>query len=120
MKFALMRKTIFLVFLFFISTMTELSGQTIDYSIRIPDPKNHYANVTINYTSQEKGMVKMSMPVWTPGSYLVREFAKNVESAVLEINGKTVNVFKSDKNTWSFPAKKEIKLNSNTMFIAMK
>ena len=66
-----MRKTIFLVFLLFISTMTELSGQTIDYSIRIPDPKNHYANVIINYTSQEKGMVKMSMPVWTPGSYLV-------------------------------------------------
>lgn len=110
MKFALMRKTIFLVFLFFISTMTELSGQTIDYSIRIPDPKNHYANVIINYTSQEKGMVKMSMPVWTPGSYLVREFAKNVESAVLEINGKTVNVFKSDKNTWSFPAIKGDKI----------
>jgi len=90
--------------------MTELSGQTINYSIRIPDPKNHYANVIINYTSQEKGMVKMSMPVWTPGSYLVREFAKNVESAVLEINGKTVNVFKSDKNTWSFPAKKGDKI----------
>ncbi len=110
MKFAVMRKTIFLVFLFSISIMTELSGQTIDYSIRIPDPKNHYATVIINYTSQEKGMVKISMPAWTPGSYLIREFAKNVESAALEINGKTVNVFKTDKNTWSFPAKKGDKI----------
>jgi predicted metalloprotease with PDZ domain len=79
--------------------MTELSGQTIDYSIRIPDPKNHYANVSINYTSQEKGMVKISMPVWTPGSYLVREFAKNIETVTIEINGKSVNANKSDKNT---------------------
>lgn len=91
--------------------MTELSGQTIDYSIRITDPKNHYANVVMNYTSQEKGIVKISMPVWTPGSYLVREFAKNVESAALEINGKPMIINKSDKNTWSFPAKKGDKIN---------
>lgn len=91
--------------------MTELSGQTIDYSIRIPDPKNHYAHVTMNYTAQEKGLIKVSMPVWTPGSYLVREFAKNVESATLEINGKPIIISKSDKNTWSFPAKKGDKIN---------
>ncbi len=110
MKFALMRKTIFLVFLFFISTMTELTGQTIDYYIRIPDPKTHYAQVSIQYTSQEKGQAKISMPVWTPGSYLVREFAKNVETVSLEINGKPTNIFKSDKNTWSFPTKKGDKI----------
>ena len=101
-----MRKTIFLVFLFSFITMTELSGQTVDYSIRIPEPKNHYANVSINYTAQEKGLVKVSMPVWTPGSYLVRKFAKNIETVTIEINGKLVSTSKSDKNTWSFPAKK--------------
>jgi predicted metalloprotease with PDZ domain len=109
-KFATMRKTTILVFLFLFITMTELSGQTVDYSIRIPDPKNHYAQVSMNYTAQEKGLVKVSMPVWTPGSYLVREFAKNIETVTIEINGKSINVSKSDKNTWSFPAKKGDKI----------
>jgi predicted metalloprotease with PDZ domain len=50
------------------------------------------------------------MPVWTPGSYLVREFAKNIETVTIEINGKLVSTSKSDKNTWSFPAKKGDKI----------
>ena len=56
------------------------------------------------------------MPIWTPGSYLAREFAKNVESANAigltadeskmvfaekPINfGKTVEFTKTSKNTW--------------------
>lgn len=111
MKFATMRKQILLAFLFIFTTMTALSGQSIDYTITIPNAKNHYANVSIHYTATEKGDVKISMPVWTPGSYLIREFAKNIESVNLEINGKSVSIFKSDKNTWIFPAKKGDKIN---------
>ena len=113
MKFATMRKQILLAFLFIFTTMTTLSGQSIDYLITLPNPKNHYANVSLHYTATEKGDVKISMPVWTPGSYLVREFAKNIESVNLQINGKIVSIFKSDKNTWIFPVKKGDKINFN-------
>ncbi len=86
--------------------MQDLTGQSVVYNIKIQNPKTHYAAVSILYTATEKTNLKISMPVWTPGSYLVREFAKNVESATLDINGKTINVFKTDKNTWGFPVKK--------------
>ena len=42
------------------------------------------------------------MPVWTPGSYLVREYSRQVEQ-VTAANGKTsatLNVKKTDKNHW--------------------
>ncbi len=52
----------------------------IQYSISIPNPNNHYAEVTLEITNPKAGPLELYMPVWTPGSYLVREFSKNVES----------------------------------------
>ena len=41
------------------------------------------------------------MPVWTPGSYLVREFAKNVYGVSAEnSDGKKIHVEKINKNSW--------------------
>ena len=44
--------------------------------------------------------VDVKMPVWTPGSYLVREFAKNVETFTAEADGKPIKAYKTNKNTW--------------------
>jgi predicted metalloprotease with PDZ domain len=40
------------------------------------------------------------MAAWTPGSYLIREFAKNLEAVKAEANGKSVTISKINKNTW--------------------
>src|SRR5436853_1641437 len=41
------------------------------------------------------------MPVWTPGSYLIREFERNVQDfAASDANGRTLTWTKTDKNTW--------------------
>lgn len=41
------------------------------------------------------------MPVWTPGSYLVREYARNVEAiSVADPAGKPLSFSKSAKNRW--------------------
>ena len=42
------------------------------------------------------------MPVWTPGSYLVREFAKSVEGFGATVNGKAVKAEKVNKNAILF------------------
>ncbi|MEY4315878.1 MAG: hypothetical protein RI977_1255, partial [Bacteroidota bacterium] len=52
----------------------------VHYNINIADPKSHYAEVTLRIEDLTAGNIDVYMPVWTPGSYLVREFAKNVES----------------------------------------
>jgi predicted metalloprotease with PDZ domain len=41
------------------------------------------------------------MPVWTPGSYLVREFEKNVEGFSASANGASLPFIKTRKNWWS-------------------
>ena len=41
------------------------------------------------------------MPVWTPGSYIVREFARNVEAlGAFNENGEPLAVRKTAKNRW--------------------
>lgn len=94
---------------------TSNSTSRIDYNIEITSPHSHYANVTVLITGVKPGDLEIYMPVWTPGSYLVREFAKNVEgvsvigftnnqslNAVSEIptGGKLISATKSNKNTW--------------------
>jgi predicted metalloprotease with PDZ domain len=46
------------------------------------------------------------MPVWTPGSYLVREYARHVQDfAVKDASGKALGWRKINKNTWQIDSK---------------
>jgi predicted metalloprotease with PDZ domain len=41
------------------------------------------------------------MPVWTPGSYLVREFERNVQDfSAKDATGQALKWEKTNKNTW--------------------
>src|SRR5712692_7605471 len=40
------------------------------------------------------------MPVWTPGSYLIREFERHVQDFAADANGRALNWTKVNKNTW--------------------
>ncbi|MCX6177715.1 MAG: hypothetical protein NTZ00_10240 [Bacteroidetes bacterium] len=92
------------------------SAPRVHYNIKIESPHSHYAKVTLRIEDVKPGALDIYMPIWTPGSYLAREFAKNVESAnaigltadeskmvfaEMPINfGKTVEFTKTNKNTW--------------------
>ena len=92
------------------------SAPRVHYNIKIESPHSHYAKVTLRIEDVKPGALDIYMPIWTPGSYLAREFAKNVESAnaigltadeskmvfaEMPINfGKTVEFTKTSKNTW--------------------
>ena len=51
----------------------------IRYTIRFPAPHTHYMEVTASVPTGGKPEVELMMAVWTPGSYLVREYQRNVE-----------------------------------------
>nr|WP_249665424.1 PDZ domain-containing protein [Mucilaginibacter sp. Bleaf8] len=72
----------------------------ISYTVSFPEAQAHYADIEMDIKGLAQNKLDLKMPVWTPGSYLVREFAKNVESFTAESNGKAVNVQKTRKNTW--------------------
>jgi predicted metalloprotease with PDZ domain len=40
------------------------------------------------------------MPVWTPGSYLIREFARHVQDFTADADGRALEWTKVDKDTW--------------------
>ncbi|EHQ26947.1 M61 family metallopeptidase [Mucilaginibacter paludis] len=72
----------------------------INYTVTFPEAQAHYTHIEMTITGLTQGFVDVKMPVWTPGSYLVREFAKNVEGFVAEANGEKVAASKTSKNTW--------------------
>ncbi|OKS88519.1 M61 family metallopeptidase [Mucilaginibacter polytrichastri] len=72
----------------------------ISYEVKFPEAQAHYADIEMNITGLMQNSLDLKMPVWTPGSYLVREFAKNLESFSVEANGKTIPFIKTRKNIW--------------------
>src|SRR3974377_149318 len=51
----------------------------IEIQVGMEQPWTHYFDVAISVTGMAQDQMTFVMPVWTPGSYLVREFARNVE-----------------------------------------
>jgi predicted metalloprotease with PDZ domain len=77
----------------------------IEYMLSMDQPHTHYLEVTMKVSNfdaktKQNGFIDFKIAVWTPGSYLIREYAKNVEG--LKAVGENGNL-KSDKinkNTW--------------------
>ena len=76
---------------------------TIHYTIAPKDLAAHlfYVTVTVDEPNEE-GQI-FQLPAWIPGSYMVREFAKNIVQIVAKHNGKKVPLNKLDKHTWQAP-----------------
>src|SRR6185437_8380208 len=53
--------------------------EPVRYTVSFPSPSTHYAAVEAEFPTGGRGSIEVFMPVWTPGSYLVREFSRNVE-----------------------------------------
>ena len=76
-------------------------GQQVDYTLRMSKPQNHYFEVEMVVSDVKSAEFEIKMPVWAPGSYLVREFAKNVNLVKAKNEkGENLVVQKTTKNTW--------------------
>src|ERR1700760_4123704 len=100
-----MKRLTFAIVSLILFSMNSAIGQTaspvnISYTITFPEAQAHYADVEMNITGLHQKALDLKMPVWTPGSYLVREYSKNVESFIAEGNGKAIEAKKTHKNIW--------------------
>lgn len=90
-----------LFYLLLMSSTSEAAGALqISYTVSFPEAQAHYADIEMEIKGIAQNKLNLKMPVWTPGSYLVREFAKNVESFSAQSGGKAVGVTKVRKNIW--------------------
>lgn len=89
-------------FAFLIATiMMQAPQATITYHVRMEQPATHYYNMQMDIANVMRDTVEVKMAVWTPGSYLVREYAKNIDAVKATDNaGNALQIKKKDKNTW--------------------
>jgi predicted metalloprotease with PDZ domain len=80
--------------------MTAKSQVKIGFKVSFTEPQAHYADVEMNISGINKEFIDVKMPVWAPGSYLVREFSKNVERFSATAAGKPAKFEKVRKNIW--------------------
>ncbi len=82
-------------------TTSASAPEPIRYTVRFPAPQTHYAEVTADLPTGGEKSIDLFMAVWTPGSYLVREYARNVEGiSALGHGGTPLGVEKTRKNRW--------------------
>jgi predicted metalloprotease with PDZ domain len=73
----------------------------ISYTVSFPAPHTHYLEVEATIPTDRKPEIELTIPVWTPGSYLVREYERNVENlAARGASGQALAFEKTRKNHW--------------------
>ena len=78
------------------------ASDPIRYTLRFPAPQTHYLEVEATYPTGGRPQTELFMAVWTPGSYLVREYERNIENVVAKSpDGRTRTIQKTRKNRWS-------------------
>lgn len=87
------------------------AAPVVQYSVSFPEPHTHYMDVDMKIDVNQEQVIEVKMPVWAPGSYLVREFARNVEGFTATAAGKPLEVIKTDKNTWRINTNKANSVN---------
>ncbi len=73
----------------------------VEYTLTVLRPHTHVFEVRMEITGTERSELDVSMPVWTPGSYLVREYERGVvRFSAGDGEGRALSWHKVDKNTW--------------------
>ena len=76
----------------------------ISYRVQARDVNTHLFDVTLT-VSHPAAEQRVSLPVWIPGSYLVREFSKNLQHLTAQQGRTQLAVAQLDKCTWQIVCK---------------
>ena len=71
----------------------------LHYQIEFDDYRQHLIHVTLRFLADPTQV--LSLPTWIPGSYLIREFSKHLESVkAYDEDGRLLQISKFEKNKW--------------------
>ncbi|MEC5159265.1 MULTISPECIES: M61 family metallopeptidase [unclassified Janthinobacterium] len=84
----------------------------IAYTIRPKDLAGHLFEVTLTVPAPDPAGQVFALPAWIPGSYMIREFSRNVVQIRAESDGWSVALTKLDKHSWqAAPCRGELVLH---------
>jgi len=92
---------IFSFFMISLFLQATLFAQSIHHKLSMPAPQSHYFHIQVEVSDFPGEELTMVLPVWAPGSYLVREFSQNINLVkAKDEKGKELPIAKSEKNKW--------------------
>ncbi|MEY2684505.1 MAG: hypothetical protein RJA09_1649 [Pseudomonadota bacterium] len=71
----------------------------LHYTVGVSDPHTHLFNITLTIPQPARCQT-VSLPVWIPGSYMVREFAQHLQHLQAFADGVPTACEQRNKNTW--------------------
>jgi predicted metalloprotease with PDZ domain len=83
-----------------LTTSLKESKAQLNYTVNLENTAHRYVHVTMEFEADEDE-TELMMAVWTPGSYLVREYARHIDSmTVTDQDGEPLSYRKTRKNRW--------------------
>jgi predicted metalloprotease with PDZ domain len=78
-------------------------ASAVQYRLSFRQAESHRVDIELSVPTDGKAQIELMMPVWTPGSYLVREYARQIEqiSAADGTTNQSLQIVKKDKNHWT-------------------
>jgi predicted metalloprotease with PDZ domain len=85
---------------FFCNVDTAMD-EPVEFRVTAPNPDSHLLDITMRLTGVDQPTCQLEMPVWTPGSYLIREYPQHLQRLqAREDDGLRLSTRKLDKATW--------------------
>ena len=72
----------------------------IRYQISSLNPATHYFEIKLLIDNPDPGGQCLRMPNWIPGSYMIRDFAKNIVSMRAHSGDASIAINQQDKSNW--------------------
>jgi predicted metalloprotease with PDZ domain len=80
--------------------MMKKNQSAIAYTIVGHDLAAHLFHVSVTVSAPAEGGQIFALPAWIPGSYMIREFSRNIVRIRAESKGEPVELTKLDKHSW--------------------
>ena len=78
----------------------------VEYHVSLDQANANLFNVTCKISDPKARTLNLSLPAWIPGSYLIRDFAKNIVHISAAANSVDIPLTKIDKDSWSLKTTK--------------
>ena len=72
----------------------------IRYQISSVNPATHYFEIKLLIDSPDPAGQDLRMPNWIPGSYMIRDFAKNIVCMNAHSGDQSIAIEQQDKSNW--------------------
>ena len=95
------RLSVWFLFLFCCALVQAQKQSEINYTVSMSKPHTHLLEVEMRVRGNLSSATDLVMPVWTPGSYLVREYERHVQDFdAKNASGHPLEWSKINKDTW--------------------